>query len=377
MTEMIWLLIEPADVWLFRDGRPFSPAEGGFAQSRFPPLPATVAGALRTYIGYALYGGAFARLGDAESSPIRFLGPLLIEDKDPLTVYVPTPADLLRASDGAKPPGRLQVRAWPAWVQTAPQPFSPTLFWSTDPGHVEPAGGWMAVGDFRRWQAGQPVSADVIRRASHFYEAEARPGIRMDSALNVVHPEGGAFYWVNYVRLRPGVGLLVGLQRWTWPEPDWMRLVEHFDKVSEAPLRLGGERRLAFLRLAPKPIVEELSGLGEVSVQLDTFGLRLLTPAVVEDPNRVPLSTAPGASGPTARVQALVRVPGPSVHVGWDYLRNAPKSPRRLLPAGSLLVLQTDKPVSGNGWMAVGDMPTLGYGWAVPFSIGSPNSVTR
>ncbi|MCS7312432.1 MAG: hypothetical protein NZ742_05915 [Acidobacteria bacterium] len=373
MTETLWLLIEPADVWLFRDARPFSPAEGGFAQSRFPPLPATVAGALRTYIGHALYDGSFANLGTADTSPIRFLGPLIVENPDSPTVYVPAPADLLRPPDRKDAAVRLEPRSWPNWVDAAPQPPSSVLFWTAYLDKAEPLTGWITWADFWAWQNGKTLSSAVIRRASDFYEFEARPGIRMDSSRNVVHPQGGAFYWVNYVRLRLGIALLVGLQRWTWPESEWSKLVEHFQSTPEATLRLGGERRLAFLRRAPESVTEELARLAKVVVASDSLGLWLLTPAVVEDPSQIPFYIGPRDAPSTARIQALVRASGPSVHVGWDYVRNAPKPPRRLLPAGSVLVLQADQPISGTGWMAVGDMPTLGYGWAVPFPFATPS----
>lgn len=45
---MTWLFIEPDDVWLFRDGHPFSAGEGHIARCLFPPTPLTLQGALRS-----------------------------------------------------------------------------------------------------------------------------------------------------------------------------------------------------------------------------------------------------------------------------------------------------------------------------------------
>ncbi len=42
------LLIEPLDVLLFRDGRPFSAGMDHLAGSVFPPLPSTIAGFIRS-----------------------------------------------------------------------------------------------------------------------------------------------------------------------------------------------------------------------------------------------------------------------------------------------------------------------------------------
>ena len=43
-----WWHLLPADVWFFRDAKPFTAGESHRAESRFPPPPATVLGALRT-----------------------------------------------------------------------------------------------------------------------------------------------------------------------------------------------------------------------------------------------------------------------------------------------------------------------------------------
>ena len=43
MTEH-HILIEPTDVWLFRDGRPFNRGQDHSAQSVFPPLPTVMQG---------------------------------------------------------------------------------------------------------------------------------------------------------------------------------------------------------------------------------------------------------------------------------------------------------------------------------------------
>lgn len=51
---MTWIEIRPQDVWLFRDGKPFSAGEDHSAHSIFPPTPLTVQGALRQQISVSL-----------------------------------------------------------------------------------------------------------------------------------------------------------------------------------------------------------------------------------------------------------------------------------------------------------------------------------
>ena len=43
------LFIRPVDVWLFRDGRPFSAGSDHRAESLFPPYPSVIQGAIRSY----------------------------------------------------------------------------------------------------------------------------------------------------------------------------------------------------------------------------------------------------------------------------------------------------------------------------------------
>ena len=47
---MSWMLIEPGDVWSFRDGRPLLAGGGSITRSLFPPAPLTVQGAIRSLI---------------------------------------------------------------------------------------------------------------------------------------------------------------------------------------------------------------------------------------------------------------------------------------------------------------------------------------
>ena len=45
--KIIWLRLEPEDVLLFRDGRPFNAGQDFRAEGSFPPQPAPVVGAIR------------------------------------------------------------------------------------------------------------------------------------------------------------------------------------------------------------------------------------------------------------------------------------------------------------------------------------------
>ncbi|MCC2694871.1 type III-B CRISPR module-associated protein Cmr3 [Nodularia sp. LEGE 04288] len=80
---MQWYVIEPLDILLFREAKPFAPGEGAWAKSLFPPLPTTVFQALRSIADKA--------------HELQFCGTFLLCDKpgEKPQIYLPTPKDLL------------------------------------------------------------------------------------------------------------------------------------------------------------------------------------------------------------------------------------------------------------------------------------------
>ena len=82
-----WYAIEPLDVLLFRESKPFSPGEGSWAKGSFPPLPSTVFQALRSALPVS-----GDRLKD-KNRDLEFLGPFLMDGNN--NVWLPTPKDLI------------------------------------------------------------------------------------------------------------------------------------------------------------------------------------------------------------------------------------------------------------------------------------------
>jgi len=84
---MYWYAIEPLDVLLFRDAKPFSPGDGSWAKGQFPPLPITVFQALRSALDF--YGEGQKN----KKRDLEFVGPFLLDSGENL--WLPTPKDLL------------------------------------------------------------------------------------------------------------------------------------------------------------------------------------------------------------------------------------------------------------------------------------------
>jgi CRISPR-associated protein Cmr3 len=87
LTEFTWYALEPLDILMFRDARPFNQGEGSWARGTFPPLPITVFQALRA---------ALTHLAEKPADKLRFIGPFLLSDTpEPNTLWLPTPRDLI------------------------------------------------------------------------------------------------------------------------------------------------------------------------------------------------------------------------------------------------------------------------------------------
>lgn len=81
---MYWYAIEPLDVLLFREAKPFSPGDGSWAKGQFPPSPNTVFQALRSTL---------PTVTKNKERNLQFLGCFLLDNNDNL--YLPTPKDLI------------------------------------------------------------------------------------------------------------------------------------------------------------------------------------------------------------------------------------------------------------------------------------------
>jgi len=99
MMDLNWYAIEPLDVVLFRESKPFSPGEGSWAKGIFPPLPSTVFQALRSALPN--YGD----LKENKNRNLEFLGAFLMDGEN--NIWLPTPKDLIAV--GQKPEGEEEI----------------------------------------------------------------------------------------------------------------------------------------------------------------------------------------------------------------------------------------------------------------------------
>lgn len=230
------LFIEPADVWLFRDARPFTAGEQSRATSLFPPTPRTIQGALRSArlgqsgepFHYSQWSeGLRSEIGQPNDfGALNLRGPIVARRKSVGQVqrFFPIPQDVAKYQNG--------------WEVLAPQNG---LNWKVNwPGNLLPLlpppgsepekfdGGWICEDGLAAYLKGNVCGLHVHGHEALF-QREPRFGIQIDGHSK--QAAEGQLYQVEFMRLRADVGLLV--------EVDGLTL------GSDGLLQLGGESRAA------------------------------------------------------------------------------------------------------------------------------------
>lgn len=359
----MWLFIEPLDVLLFRESKPFTAGESGWAKSLFPPSPLPFLGAIRSRvlvendIAFQAYKQAVEAM--AEGKPIgdedlrallqtiggpndygalRVRGPFLVKKGDKVTPFFPVPRDVLVE----KP----QTEGGQKLLQTAPltpQPFPwncPTLppmlcpLWTRKGGEA-PKGHLLDARDLKAYLRGSPAMATD---QGELWEAEPRVGIELGGSRTAAE---GKLYTVEFVRptgtARTPVGFLLevtGLERTGFPE--------------RGLLTLGGESRGAsYETLEDAVLSPEFTALvrgndlKEALKGKPGFKLYLATPALFRN-GWVPDFLNEISGGYQGRVgsvelRLVAAAVGKAVPIGgWDLVHNRPRPMRKAVPPGSV-----------------------------------------
>lgn len=310
MTTQQWVFIEPDDVWMFRDSKPFTAGESFFARSMFPPQPGTVQGMIRTHYYHRtgqIIGGADS-MGD-----MRVTGAFLARkagDQQTVERLYPLPLDVLH---GAAPrrlaPAR--QRDFDTDLDANWRPLVPVTETGDTPSKPEVGDLWLDQANFDRYLAGTdftPIPEDDL------YQFEDRTGLALDYRRRAGRES--QFYRASFVRPCPEVGLLVG--------------VAHPDQIFETDtgtLAVGGESRMGRYQIVP--LVASLP-----KVPSGRIKLILLTPAYFNG-GWQPAAGWQHWLGTNARlISAAVGKPG--AFSGWDYANKCPKVLRHFVPAGSV-----------------------------------------
>jgi len=268
------LVIQPHDVLLFRDGKPFSAGTDIRARSLFPPTPFTIQGAIRARVLFSsgVSSAAYVSGKTQEAQKLQELigipkdsygklqlwGPFLAkQENDRWVRYFPLPADIVRLSGSYALLQPLKKSPWqsnlPAGLQTP---------WLRTPERLEEVRGWISEDELGRYLGG--VAPGKVYDESEFVEREHRFGIAIERARRTVRES--YLYLAEFLRLKEGVAF--------WVE---VKGISQSDLGREKGfLQLGGEARVAYYTVETS-VLDTL--LAPPNPRSDRFKVVLLTPA--------------------------------------------------------------------------------------------------
>lgn len=363
----MYLFVEPLDVLLFRECKPFSAGEIHRAAGVFPPTPRPFQGAIRTAI-LTHEGIDFEELGDpGQSSPearevieliggpgdygqLCIKGPLLARCEDEgVETFFPMPGHGKLIKEEEKefvfdlaPLSDRRRRAFPSGYSVNDAGYGKLrpLGRTEIEGEAEAAQKFLLTskGLLSALRNRSRVSTTLAAERGALFLSEARLGIELDKGRRAAAL--GKLYTAEFTRMREEAGFLldVGLQgdekRDLLPE--------------EGLLALGGERRGARYRdvaLDRLPDHDRLTSARGIDIQDGRFLLYLATPAIFRPEQMGEVAWLPSwinagsleGSYNGVEFEVVSAAVHKSVPVGgWDLQKGRPKPLVRAVPAGSV-----------------------------------------
>jgi len=332
------LFLEPNDVLMFRDGRPFAGGDDHFARGIFPPSPATIYGALRSHI-LSVRSGKFDTFKNEpakipkditdEIGSTMALGSLEItqffvakNDEGHIQRYFPMPIDIAR--EKGKEDCKFYILSPDSSINDivlTNMPSGLQHLWFATEKALETAAGFLSE-DAMMAYLSDNVPEKIIK-TEEIYKTEERTGIRKSRQTRSVH-EGG-LYSVEYFRMKEGFGFAIEVEG-TVQLPD------------SGIMRLGGDHRSAryfkssWKGMDTKIIKDRIS-------KDKHFKLVLLTPAIFKNgwlPGSIDSNTFKGEIN-GIKVKMTGACVGKPIGIGgFDMAKGMPKGMKKAVPAGSV-----------------------------------------
>lgn len=328
------LFIEPTDVWLFRDGRPFDAGSDHRAASLFPPPPSVIQGALRA--AYVAFQGATmddyveGKLSNIERAigkpgeepPFTLRGPFIGVRVNATTVerYLPIPADATPSGECFR--ALVPTRPSEGVLTNLPEGLEYLLYkpkrndpQSDDKPHKPFT--WAKASAVIAYLQAESLGQAIInfsdcKTDADLFVRENRFGVGLDYEARRYQEH--ALYEAEFIRVQPNVGLDIE--------------VENLELPREGLLKLGGEGHCArFEQVTPFDLSTPKVGAH--------FKLYFATPAYFDDgwKPRAGWSEFFGENPPRLVAVALPRY---EARGGFDLFHQAHKAARRFVPAGSV-----------------------------------------
>ncbi|QUL98550.1 MAG: type III-B CRISPR module-associated protein Cmr3 [Candidatus Fermentithermobacillus carboniphilus] len=334
---MTSIVVEPVDVLLFRDGKPFSAGSDHLARSVFPPHPGTLAGFVRSRLlrdadlDWAKAREKFGNLGGpSDYGDFRITGFFLRKGEED---YVPVPTDLVcgKTSGNYFLVRPLRAEDASGLASNFPQEQKDLLHpWVRTGEPIESAHGFISLRNlFEYILAGQAPPRNALLQESDFALREARTIVGL--AKTSLTSDPGRLATIEFVRMLDGASFHLRFEGVRWPGNVGLGT-------------LGGEGRTVRWKVLENWVPPDAKKVMESIKSTGRFKVVLLTPAIFEGgwvPKRR-LQELLKQKGVEARlVAAIVNRPA---HVGgFDLHRRAPKPMFPAAPAGSVYYYEVVK----------------------------------
>lgn len=389
---MSWLFVEPTDIFLFRNGKPFNAGENDTAQSIFPPTPLTLQGALR---GAAIVNSGMSWDEYANASPdslvvqqvgtrgvnnvgsFRLAGPfvgklLSVEDeeKKPTDVqskkverYVPLPLDIVwnekDVNKGCQDHNEVNLRIM--------QPVAEQVFLSdiqfkpldAQSGEEYPTSRWISEAALSRYLDGEQLTTNDTVKADALFKSDYRFGIGMDYTLGTTDRDAGKLYNAQFIRMESETGLLMNVDSSFVVKNDGVGLPE------KGVMGLGGERHTAnFEVVEVSEDVQKNYPIEGMSLP-KRFKIVFLTPAYFKK-GWQPENWSTFFDGQVTCINA--RIGHPQLIGGWDSAKRHPRTMHRFVPSGSVYYFESQEAITLKQQMItespewIGDAGQIGFG---------------
>lgn len=375
------LIIQPHDVLLFRDGKPFSAGSDTRARSLFPPTPFTIQGAIRARVLFTAevslaeyYQQATQKAQellnlisarDKGYGQLRLRGPFLARREGGNWVpYFPLPADVVKIKEKY---ALLRPLGPPPWQSNVPDKLSPLWIRTID--RAEEVRGWIDQKGLEDYLGGGiPYSAETthgqdsslrVLGESDFVEREHRFGIALERTRRTARES--YLYLAEFLRLREEVALwveVVGIPR------------EHLGGA-KGFLQLGGESRVAYYWVKDRDLHSLLNPPKPLPAR---FKVVLLTPAWFSEGWKPENSDwSPFFKGSVKLISALIpryQMIG-GAYASHQQTKGFQRPLRRFVPAGSVYFFESQGAVCLKGMAFTetppdeGDYGQIGFGTCV------------
>jgi len=332
------LFLEPNDVLMLRDGKPFSGGDDHFARGSFPPSPSTLYGALRSHI-LSIKSGEFDTFKNepakipkditAEIGSPTALGSLKItqffiakNNEGHIQLYFPMPKDIakVKGEDNGelcilKPVGSIND------IVLADMPSGLQHLWFATEKALETASGFLSE-DAMMAYLSDNVPEKIIK-TEEIYKTEERTGIRKNRQTRSVY-EGG-LYSAEYFRMKESFGFALEVDG-TVQLPD------------SGIMRLGGDHRSVRYFKSSWEGMDTKTIRNKISRDKH-FKLVLITPSIFKNgwlPGSIDRSTFEGDIN-GIKVKMVGAWIGKAVGIGgFDIVKGMPKVMKKAVPAGSI-----------------------------------------